>query len=110
MKLTATVLNNYDVKWTYNKEGKPVIHLEDFCEVLDYTLADAFDFYEYLGKDAGSLWPEIGKITEIKEDKYINYYITVPQAYALISQIDEQDRIKAAEYLLLHDLPKAMSL
>ena len=104
-KLVATVPTTYDVNFIIDKDGKPLICLEDFCRVLDWDFADAFDFFDSLGKTMGSYWPEAGAYVE--RDGI--WYITVPQAYAFAAQAEDQERIKAATYMLEYTLPKAIN-
>lgn len=104
-KLTATVKTTYDVNIIIDKDGKPLINLEDFCRVLDFTFGDSFDFFDSLGKTMGSYWPEVGSYVE--RDGV--WYITVPQAYALLPQADGYDRVWAAAWLLEYTLAKAIN-
>lgn len=104
-KLTATVPTTYDVNIIIDKNGKPLINLEDFCQVLDFTFADSFDFFDDLGKKMGSYWPEVGAYVE--RDSI--WYITVPQAYALLPEADDLGRIRSALFLLDIALPEAVN-
>ena len=104
-KLVATVPTTYDVNFILDKDGKPLINLEDFCQVLDFTFADSFDFFDSFGERMKSIWPEVGSYVE--RDGI--WYITVPQAYALLPQADGYDRIWTAACLLEHTLTKALN-
>lgn len=104
-KLIATVPTTYNVDIIRDKDGKLLINLNDFCQVLDWVLTDAFDFFDDLGEKMGSYWPEVGAYVE--RDGV--WYITVPQAYVFLPQADDLDRINAAVALLEATLPKAVN-
>lgn len=104
-KLVVTVPIIYNVDFIIDNEGKPLINLEDFCQVLNWVLTDAFDFFDDFKEKMDSCWPEVGSYVE-HEGKW---YITVAQAYILISQNEDVNRNGAAVYLLEHTLPKAIN-
>lgn len=104
-KLVATVPIIYNVDFIIDKEGKPLINLEDFCQVLNWVLTDAFDFFDDLKEKMNLFWPEVGNYVE-HDGKW---YITIAQAYILISQSDDVNRSGAAVYLLEQTLPKALN-
>lgn len=104
-KLTTTVPTTYDVNIIIDKNGKPLINLEDFCQVLDWVLTDAFDFFDDLGEKMGSYWPKVGAYVE----RDGAWYITVQQAYVFIPQAEDLGRIHAANTLLEHALPKLLN-
>ena len=104
-KLTATIPTNYTVDVILDKDGKPLINLDDFCQVLDWVLTDAFDFFDGLDTKLSSCWPDVGAYVE-RDGKW---YITVPQAYAFLPQAEDLSRIDAAVTLLEYTLPKALN-
>lgn len=95
-KLIATIPTTHTVNYIIDKKGKPLISLSDFCQILDYPQNYAFNFFDALKEKMGSYWPEIGDYTEQKGE----FFITVPQAYALISESNDLNRIAAAKELL----------
>lgn len=104
-KLTAAVPTKYTVNVILDKDGKPLINLNDFSQVLDWVLTDAFDFFDALAETMSSYWPEVGNYVE----RDGNWYITVPQAYVFLPQANDLDRIDAALTLLESTLPKALN-
>lgn len=104
-KLNVIVPTVYDVNIILDKEGKPRINLEDFCQVLDWVFTDALDFFNDLHEAMGSYWPGVNAYLDLDDA----LYITVQQAYALIPQADNVNRINAAKDLLERDLPKALN-
>lgn len=100
-KLIATIPTTYTVNCILDKKGKPLISLGDFCEVLDYIPGDAFNFFDILKERMGSYWPDIGNY--VKQDG--EWFINVPQAYALLSESNDLNRIAAAKELLEQTLP-----
>lgn len=104
-QFVATVPTRYTINVILDKNGKPLIDLENFCELLDFTFADSFDFFDGLGKTMSSYWPEVGNYVEYEG----SWYITVPQAYAFLPQADDLDRIGAALLFLETNLPKVVN-
>lgn len=104
-KLIATVPTTYTVNCILDKKGNPLIDLEDFCRIIDYDLAGAFDFFDNLKERMGAYWPDVGNYTQQKE----GWFITVPQAYVFLSESDDLNRISAAKHLLEQTLPKAIN-
>lgn len=104
-KLNVIVPTVYDVNIILDKDGKPRINLEDFCRVLDWSFTCALDFFNDLHKAMGSYWPGVNAYVDIDD----SLYITVQQAYALIAQADNLNRIHAAKDMLERDLLKALN-
>lgn len=104
-KLLATLPTIYSVNYILDKKGRPLINLEDFCLILDCDLADTFDFFNNLKEKMGSYWSDVDNYTQQKE----GWFITVPQAYVLLSESSSLNRINTAKYLLEQTLPKAIN-
>lgn len=100
-KLIVTLPTTYIVNYILDKKGKPLISLGDFCEVIDYLPGDAFKFLDILKERMESYWPDIGNYTKQGGE----WFITVPQAYALLSESEDLNRIAAAKNLLEQTLP-----
>ena len=104
-KLNVIVPAVYDVNIILDKDGTPRINLEDFCRVLDLCFTDALDFFNDLPKEMVSYWPGVNAYLDLDDA----LHITVQQAYALIAQADNLNRIHAAKDMLERDLPKALN-
>lgn len=100
-KLIISLPTTCDVNYILDKKGKPLISLGDFCEVIHYPPGDAFDFIDTFKEKMRSYWPDIGNY--VKQDG--GWYITVPQAYALLSECDDLKRIATAKNLLEQTIP-----
>lgn len=100
-KLIISLPTTCAVNYTLDKKGKPLISLGDFCQVIHYLPGDAFDFFDTLKEKMGSYWPDIGNYTK----QGGGWYITVSQAYALLSECSDLNRIATAKNLLEQTIP-----
>lgn len=100
-KLTVPLPTTCTVYYILDKKGRPLISLADFCQVINYLPGDAFDFLDTLKEKMGPCWPDIGNYTKQEG----GWLITVPQAYALLSECDDLNRIAVAKNLLEQTIP-----
>ena len=104
-KLIVSFPTTCAVYYILDKKGKPLISLGDFCQVIHYLPGDAFAFFDDLKERMGSYWPDIGNY--VKQGG--GWFITVPQAYALLSECDDSNRIATAKDLLEKTIPNIIS-
>lgn len=104
-KLIVSLPTTRTVYYILNKKGKPLINLNDFCEIIHYLPGDAFDFFDNLKEKMGLYWPDIGNYTKQEG----GWFITVSQAYALLSECNDLNRIATAKDLLEKTIPNIIN-